>query len=122
MLFDFGSLFAEYNRPFQHLPQSASYRDFEKGGQIFPGIPAEPVDMEGIILPLSNDDLKFDTAGTYTKQDRKLYLEEPQVLKENDRLLIDELVYRVMADKPYSYYAGFNIYFLKRTTIGDTKT
>lgn len=121
MLFEFSSLFAEYNRSFQYLPETKSYRDFEKGGQMIPGVQLDPVDMEGIILPLSTDDLKFDAAGTYTKQDRKLYLQEPAVLQENARVAVDDLVYRVMGEKPYGHYAGFNVYFLKRTTIGDVK-
>lgn len=121
MLFEFSSLFAEYNRSFQHLPETESYRDFERGGGTFPGVPLDPIDMEGIILPLSTDDLKFDAAGTYTKQDRKLYLQEPAVLQENARVEVDDLVYRVMGEKPYGHYAGFNVYFLKRTTIGDVE-
>lgn len=121
MLFEFSSLFAEYNQPFQHLPHTESVRNYENGGQMDPGVPLGPVDMKGIILPPSDDDLKFDAGGTYTKQDRKLYLQEPAVLDENDRVLIGGLIYRVTGDRPYGYYAGFNTYFLKRTNIGDER-
>lgn len=121
MLFDFSSLFAEYNRVFQYLPKTESYRDFENGGQMVKGDFLNSLDMEGIILPLSDDDLKFDAAGTYTKQDRKLYLQEPGMLEENAHVSVDDLIYRVMGEKPYGHYAGFNVYFLKRTTIGDVK-
>lgn len=122
MQMDFSSLFGVYNRPFTFLPKPEAKRDYANGGQMAKGVPLDPVDMEGIILPLSTDDLKFDTAGTYTKQDRKLYLQEPEELQENDQVQIDSLKYRVMGEKPYGYYAGFNMYFLKRTDIRDVKT
>lgn len=122
MHFDFSALFGEYNRPFTLLPKTVAKRDFANGGQMTKGVSLDPVDMEGIILPISTDDLKFDTAGTYTKQDRKLYLQEPEKLDENDQVQVDAFKYRVTGDKPYGYYAGFNVYFLKRTDIGDVKT
>ena len=119
MPFDFSSIFAEFNRPFQYLPKTESYRDYENGGQLVEGMPVDPVDMVGIVMPLGNDDLKFDTAGTYTTEDRKLYLQEPATLDEKAVVEMDGLRYRVIGDKPYGYYGGFNVYFLKRTDIGD---
>lgn len=119
MLFDFTSTFAQFNRPFQRIPYTESYRDYSKGGQMVKGQPLDPEDMEGIIVSLGNNDFRFDSAGTYTKQDRRLYLQEPYSLQENDTVMVDGKDFRVMGDKSYSVYAGFNTYILKRTTIGD---
>ncbi|MFC2948536.1 hypothetical protein [Virgibacillus sediminis] len=117
-IFDFSTVFGEFSRPFQHIPYSESYRDYTNGGQWVKGAELPPVNMEGVILPLGNDDLQFDTAGTYTIQDRKLFLQEPETLEEEAVVEVDGLRYRVTGDKPYGHYAGFNVYFLKRTDIG----
>ncbi|WP_088005607.1 hypothetical protein [Indiicoccus explosivorum] len=119
MEFDFSSLFAEYNRPFQLIPRTPSDRDYSRGGQTVKGTELPAKDMQGIVVPLGNDDLRFDTAGTYTRQDRKIYLQEPKTLAENDVVTVDSLSYRITGDKPYGHYAGFNVYYAKRTSMGD---
>lgn len=52
------------------------YYDMEHGGVWVPG-GTETVEKEAIILPLSSEDLKYDTGGTYTREDIKIYVKYP---------------------------------------------
>lgn len=67
--------------------------------------------MGGIILPLSNDDLKHEVNGTYTVKDRKVYTTES--LSIGQRLEYKTQSYSIDREKPYSDYADVYIYFAK---------
>lgn len=80
------------------------------GKWIPPGDPI-PRDMEGIILPLTNDDLKHEVNGTYTTFDRKLYTVTP--LKIGQKFEYKGQSYTIDSAKPYDDYADVYIYFAK---------
>lgn len=117
-LFDFSSLFATYSVPFTRVPQSGGYRDYTKGGQWVDGAPADPEEMTGIVVPLSNQDLRFDAGGTYMRGDQKIYVNHAHTLNKNDYVIIRGEKYRVMDKMPYQpEYVDFNIYIIRRTDI-----
>lgn len=122
-LFDFSGLFATYSIPFTRVPQSGGYRDYTKGGQWVEGAPAVPIEMTGIVVPLSNEDFRFDNGGTYVRSDQKIYVRTPQTLLKNDSVIVQGIKYRVMDKKEYQpEYADFNIYIIRRTDIEDGET
>ena len=67
--------------------------------------------MSGIILPLNNDELRFETNGGYTSKDRKIYTKEP--LKIGQHLEYKNQRYTIHENKPYDDYADVFIYFAK---------
>lgn len=67
--------------------------------------------MEGIILPLTSDDLKHEANGTYTTKDRKIYTVEP--LKHGQEIEHKEQRFTIDSEKPYNDYADVYIYFAK---------
>ncbi|TQR21800.1 hypothetical protein [Psychrobacillus vulpis] len=69
------------------------------------------VQMKGVILPLSNDDLKYVESGTYTVKEKKLLTTEPidigtQIDYKND-------VYTLQAFKDYTEYTDVHIYLMR---------
>jgi hypothetical protein len=70
-----------------------------------------PQPMSGIILPLSNDELRFEANGKYTAQDRKIYVVEP--LQMGQKIECDGQTYTIDGSKPYEAYADVYIYFAK---------
>lgn len=67
--------------------------------------------MSGIILPLSNDDLKYVENGTYTVKEKKVYTTVPleigtQVMYKND-------FYTIQAFKDYSEFTDVCIYLMR---------
>ncbi|QAS52809.1 hypothetical protein [Halobacillus litoralis] len=112
-IFYFDEVFASFQVPFEAIKKSEGYRDHSNGGQWVPGADLPPETLEGIIVPLSNDDMRFDTQGRYTEKDRKLYLQHPQRLKKNDHIYFEGQDYRVFDVKNHGVYADFSVYIIK---------
>jgi hypothetical protein len=74
-----------------------------------------PRAMHGIILPLSNDDLKRESNGTYTSMDRKIYVIEPMQIGQ--KIEYKGQTYTIDASKNYEDYADVYIYFAKGVAI-----
>ena len=74
-----------------------------------------PRTMEGIILPLTNDELQHESNGVYTTKDRKIYVTSP--LKIGQRIEYKNQLYTIDSEKDYSDYADVYIYFAKG--VGD---
>ncbi len=65
------------------------------------------------VLPLNADELQQGNGGTYTADDRKIYLH--QQLDRGQNVEIDGLRYLVEAEKDYDFHAnGLRIYYLAR--------
>lgn len=73
--------------------------------------------MEGIILPLSTDELRHEQNGRYTAKDRKIYVTTP--LKMGQRIEYKDQVYTIDTNKPYEDYADVYIYYAKGKGVGD---
>lgn len=67
-----------------------------------------PVSAFGVILPFSNDDLRYTEAGTYSTKDRKLYTIDP--LHPGQKIVYKGISYTVQQFKDYSDYADVFIY------------
>lgn len=65
----------------------------------------------GIVLPLTNDDLKYEANGTYSANDRKIYVTEK--LKHGQKIEYDGKTFTIDGSKPYEAYADVYIYFAK---------
>lgn len=115
-LFDFSDLFAEWETTFQRLQKGGGHYDYtEGGGKWVPGY-GDPVDMQGIVVPLSYADLQFAPGGTYTQDDRVVFVQKPASLDIDDRIRYDGNEYRVLERADYTEYADFNAYLAKRVT------
>jgi hypothetical protein len=86
--------------------------DYESGGVWVPGA-LEYVLIDGAVVPLSGQDLKYGESGTYTTADRKLYCyndyETGLTIKHND------VNYTIAQKLDYSDFSGgIFVYILKR--------
>ena len=112
-MFDFKRLIKKYSKePAYILRETAGYYDWEQGGMWVPGGEKE-IEIEGAVVPLSNEDLQFDEGGTYTIEDRKLYCYEE--IDKGEKIKHKGKIYTVMEKKDYSDFTeGLRIYFLKK--------
>lgn len=79
-------------------------------GKWVPNVPKEET-KTGVILPLSNDDLKYIESGTYTVKEKKLLTTEPIEIGTKIRYKGDE--YTLQAFKDYTEYTDVHIYLMK---------
>lgn len=106
--FQFADFIEEFKVEFTALVEQEGRYD-EKGKWIPGG--TVPEIMKGIILPLTRDELQYESNGTYTSKDRKLYTLEP--LKEGQKIEYKGQKYTIDTSKPYEDYADVYIYFAK---------
>ncbi|WP_425447743.1 hypothetical protein [Dethiothermospora halolimnae] len=118
-MFNFKGLIDKYSSPLIIYEGTDGYRDWDNGGVWVEG-GKRPVEVQGAIVPLNTEDLKFDDGGTYTTDDRKLYIHRNLDIGEEVKDAIDGKTYQVHREKDYSRFAnGLNIYFLKRADNND---
>lgn len=79
--------------------------DWVEGGGLTPN------EMVGIWLPLSEDDLRYSEAGTYSVKDKKIYTTVPLQLNQIVEYKGDK--YTVQNFKDYSDYADVYIYYAR---------
>jgi len=72
---DFPEVFREFQEAFNIVHPGIQYRDFDMGGAAIYAPPTEEM-MNGIIMPLTSDDIRYSEGGTYTRRDIKIYLPE----------------------------------------------
>jgi len=94
------------------IDKTGGHFDYSQGGIWIED--SEPkVPFEGRIMPLNQDDLKYDSGGTYTRQDRKLYthdsLTQGQEIED-----INEVRYTVDSELPYDDLSTFKRYYIKK--------
>lgn len=107
--FEFADFVREFKKPF-----IASYTEIEghwdDDGDWVEG-QKTPVLMDGIFLPLSEDDLQYSEAGTYSVKDKKIYTISP--LEEGQQVEYKGKKYTVQNFKDYSDYADVYIYYAR---------
>lgn len=106
--------------------KAEGYYDQENGGDYVEGQEIKLVLTPAAVVPLNKDDLKFDTGGTYSADNRKLYcytkLEKGTVI-ENLQTNGTNKVYKILAERDYSDYdPGLYIYILERADRDDKTT
>lgn len=103
------------------VPQGGSY-DMENGGKYVEStieIHLNPA----AILPLSQNELRYDQSGTYNQDSRKLYCykeipKSAKIVNTMDNGAVRE--YTIVADQDYSEHdIGLCIYYLKRVDRND---
>ncbi len=113
-MFNFKRLIKKYSKfPVFILEEKEGYRDPDQGGIWVPGTIKETELKNAAVVPLSNDDLKFDEGGTYNTEDRKLYCYKDIV--KGTKIKCKDKIYTILEKRDYSDYGqGLYIYFIKR--------
>jgi hypothetical protein len=106
--FEFAEFVDEFKVPFTAI-QSEDVQ-WQDNGDPIPG-DKPPVQMEGIILPLTENDLKYSEAGTYSVKDKKIYTTQPLELGQVIEYKGDP--YTIQSFKDYSDYADVYIYLAR---------
>lgn len=106
--FEFADFVDEFQVPF-------TYYDWQEGYWNEEGDYVEeqelPISMSGIILPLSEDDLRYAEAGTYSQKEKKVYTVSP--LQEGREVEYKGDKYTIQSFKDYSEYADVFIYLMR---------
>lgn len=106
--FEFADFVDEFEVPF-------IYHDHKEGYWNEDGNYVEeqeiPVDMSGIVLPLTDDDLRYAEAGTYSTKEKKIYTVDP--LEEGRVVEYKGDKYTIQSFKDYSEYADVYIYLMR---------
>jgi hypothetical protein len=105
--FEFADFIEEFKVPFIYYQKTEGYwskGDYVEGNET-------PVQMYGIILPLSEDDLQYEEAGTYSVKDKKIYTTVPLQLNREIEYKGDR--YTIQNFKDYSDYADVYIYLAR---------
>lgn len=106
--FEFADFVEEFQVPFVACEESEGR--WADNGDWIPGSKVS-VNMVGIILPLSEDDLRYAEAGTYSEKDRKIYTTQP--LKIGQKIEYKGIPYTIQNFKDYSDYADVFIYYAR---------
>ena len=113
--YNFKRLLQKYaTSPVYALMEGQGHRDPYNGGEWVPGEITEAEIDGAAVVPLSNEDLRFDEGGTYNAEDRKLYCHEDVAL--GTKIKHRDSVYTALERRDYSEHAkgGLYIYFMKR--------
>lgn len=102
-------MLADYSVSFIAYKEAKGH--YTNGGDWVPAGQPEPVDMMGVILPLSDDDLRYAENGTYSVKDRKLFTVKE--LKMGQKILYKGIHYTVQNFKDYSDYTDAFIYLAR---------
>lgn len=105
--FEFADLIEEFKVPFTYYEETEGY--WHKGEYIEGS--KTPVQLYGVFLPLSEDDLQYAEAGTYSVKDKKLYTTTP--LKLGGEIEYKGEIYTVQGFKDYSDYSDVYIYLAR---------
>lgn len=94
-----------------HISYTGSHRDYDNGGvEVYDEVVETP--FEGAVLPLSYKDLKYDTGGTYTVKDQKLYTYKS--FEEGEKVTYEGTDYTIQQGKDHSRFGGgLQIYIMK---------
>ncbi|WP_333638208.1 hypothetical protein [Tissierella praeacuta] len=111
---NFKRLVSKYSKvPAFIIKETEGYRDPNQGGIWVPGKIEEILIENGAVVPLSNEDLKFDEGGTYGVEDRKLYCY--QDIDKGIKVKHKEKIYTVLEKKDYTDFdEELRIYYIKR--------
>ncbi|MED1711716.1 hypothetical protein [Heyndrickxia sporothermodurans] len=103
--FEFADFVDEFKVPFISIVKVDGH--WEDGGDWIPG-GEKSAEMQGILLPLTQEDLRYSEAGTFSVKDKKIYTVEP--LEEGQQIEYKGDKYTVQSFKDYSDYADVFIY------------
>ncbi len=112
-MYSFSRLIKKYSKlPVYYLEEQPGFHDPTKGGAWIPGKTIE-VEFKGAVVPLTNQDLRFDEGGTYMQSDRKLYCYKEMI--KGTKIKHDNKDYTILEDKTYKDFdIGLYIYVVRR--------
>ena len=112
---DFSEVFEEFKTTFTAIEFGEGHYDYEQGGVWVPGGETEH-ELIGIITPLTNDDIRFEEGGTYTRQDIKIHYQG--ILGIGWEIEYRGRRYKILEEKLYDEHTGFNEYYARRLEEG----
>lgn len=107
--FEFADFIEEFKVEFTSFKASEESNGWDRETGDYEDSNIEPVMMEGIILPLKEDEIQYAPQGTYCVKDKKLYTLEPLEIQQEIEYKSDRYV--VQSFKDYSEYADVYIYY-----------
>lgn len=112
--YNFKRLIKKYSKfPVFLLRESHGFSDPLNGGVWVPGTITE-WRFEGAVVPLTNEDLRFDEGGTYNYEDRKLYCYID--IAKGEKVKHKEKIYTILERRDYEDFdSELKIYFMKRS-------
>jgi hypothetical protein len=111
--FEFADFIDEFKVNFTVYNEQPGH--YDDNGKWISGGSLAPTAMSGIVLPLTNDELKHEGNGTYTTKDRKFYT--TTALKIGQKVSYDGDDYTIDSNKDYTAYADVYIYFAKGVSV-----
>lgn len=115
--FNFKGLVAKFAiTPVYYAKEEPGYYDYDNMGVWVPGQMTWEQVEKAAAIPISDRDLKYDTGGTYTTEDYKLYAYVD--LKDGLKMKFKGRLYTLKKTRDYSDYDdGLRIYMMKRGDI-----
>lgn len=110
--FEFADFVGEFPAPFymyETIDVPGGYND--DGEWIAGSSTEEKVLKQGIVLPLSDNTLKYAPQGAYTEKEKELYVTYP--IPINTRITYEDEDYTVQQFKDFSQYADVYIYIMR---------
>ena len=113
-LYNFTNLIRKYSVTFRLVKEASGH--FDNGKWIEND--SQEIEMRGAIVPLS-DRKVYGSGGTYTSQDRELYLSQPLSGSLSDfRVVYKGNTYSIEDSRDFEDYADVAVYTLKRVSAG----
>jgi hypothetical protein len=109
-LFEFKEMIDDYGISLTYHPPSAE-KGWKENGDPIEGTPVDPVQIIGVLLPLSDDELRYVDQGTYTTKDRKIITTSE--LKFGQTVDYKGISYTVQNEKDYTDYSDVYIYYAR---------
>ena len=104
--FQFADFVEEFYVPFKYFTRGEGF--YDESGDWHDGEETSQ-DIGGIVLPLSEDDLKFVESGSYNEKNKKIYTTIP--LLQNAMIEYKGDKYTITTFKDYNDYADVFIYY-----------
>lgn len=116
----FASMIQDYGVPFTayQKPAADAKGHYERGEWINPS--SIPVAAFGVIVPFSNDELRYTEAGTYSTKDRKLSTLEP--LELGQEIAYKGILYTVEQYKDLEEFTDVFMYVARWAGNADRRT
>ncbi len=116
-LYNFTRLITKYKATFQIVSENSG--GYDDGGE-WKAKDKEIQTKEGAIVPMSERKI-YHSGGTYTTQDRQLYMFEklPDALIKNCRIIYHGNQYKIEEETDYSEYSDVYVYILRRVSAVD---
>lgn len=117
MSFNFRRLITKFAiTPVYYAQEEEGHYDYDNGGVWVPGVSTWAQIENAAAVPISDRDLRYDSGGTYTTEDYKLYAYS--ALADGLKIKFKGRSFTLKQTRDYSEYDdGLHVYMLKRGDI-----